>query len=946
MRKIIFTFILFILLFPGSTYSQFEDIIKNIPGVEDIFFEEAVSTSIKDSYPAAWWLTELDKQIGFSPYTKYNDNLPAGYYKYNFKTFCLHAGAYTPGEGNGYLVAPLKGSKAKLINKILNKYSEHPEIVQTDVQILIWGVEAGAKYSTYQPDFQFRIAPLLDPEDIAQMEVDVKEIAMDLLPQDVKDILNVYNGIRQKIADPLATYEQIEQIAVRTGIPPLGKGSRSIDAGVWTALGNNTYIRAFPFGFNKTEVEVYIPSEPEIKRDAQNRIVSLDDGNSKIEITYDDAPGSNSLNNQNPIHRFKTIILSDLNTGQSQTIENEGWYIPSLKKQSGEYTRSNDPSLDEYNSRKDMTAKFIKEVKRSIKGKKTKKLSKTDLSAIEELKQLELSLKSLFTINEPVKNLNGKIYKLAIDASNSYLSSFITTDKKGGSYNSPPGGITNFVFAPANTSRQRLGTSGEGDPTGDPTSGNEGDPTSGNEGDPGPEEEKEKKCEVKVTLQPVEENELPKPDWVFSVIANIQIEGNADNCNAEEISWELFDVSKEKGRYMNDKEKMEDVEEDLQMSDANEGYTLTKTTAKKQIGGKSQTQAIHIVCKDYGAYGKIKVTVTVGGKQYEGIAEGSQFVSIPLDRDDNKIADGWEKQMGVPGMSALSDEDAAPSGQARNGDGMTNYEEYRGFFVSDGSTGSEYKRMNPKQKEIFVLDEYQLFSIVSWKAASDITAYWLTGDLVYGTKAGSMDNDLYRWVDFCNGYAQGNKYAVNILKSFDMNDPKGVSNDKYELGYCPVYGPPVRSGYVMIFPERIKNWLKEQRDTLIHYLKQRPQGYKIDGVIYRAPVIQKLIDALGDAQKFQVIYDFVMYYAVIHEVGHACGVRHHGGGDESKIFSGDINCPTKYRNTSAIAAITAGLGPILEIIKREGVIPSVTYTKLKFCTSPDNCWKQINVNDK
>jgi hypothetical protein len=42
--------------------------------------------------------------------------------------------------------------------------------------MLIWGIEAGQKFSGYPYDFQYRIQPLLKPEEIALMEVDIKEL--------------------------------------------------------------------------------------------------------------------------------------------------------------------------------------------------------------------------------------------------------------------------------------------------------------------------------------------------------------------------------------------------------------------------------------------------------------------------------------------------------------------------------------------------------------------------------------------------------------------------------------------------------------------------------------------------------------------------------------------------------------------------------------------------
>ncbi len=95
MKTKILLSLLFSLLITQSSFSQFGDILKKIPGVGDVF-EEAVTTSIKDAYPTAYWLKDLDKQVNLTTDQSFSQNLAPGFYKFDFKTFCLHAGAYDP----------------------------------------------------------------------------------------------------------------------------------------------------------------------------------------------------------------------------------------------------------------------------------------------------------------------------------------------------------------------------------------------------------------------------------------------------------------------------------------------------------------------------------------------------------------------------------------------------------------------------------------------------------------------------------------------------------------------------------------------------------------------------------------------------------------------------------------------------------------------------------
>ena len=68
--------------------------------------------------------------------------LRPGLYALTVESFCLQPGAFRPGRGDGYEVAPLKGTGADAVQTILRNTSAHPEIPQGDVQLLLWGVIA------------------------------------------------------------------------------------------------------------------------------------------------------------------------------------------------------------------------------------------------------------------------------------------------------------------------------------------------------------------------------------------------------------------------------------------------------------------------------------------------------------------------------------------------------------------------------------------------------------------------------------------------------------------------------------------------------------------------------------------------------------------------------------------------------------------------------------
>ncbi len=125
-----------------------------------------------------------------------------------------------------------------------------------------------------------------------------------------------------------------------------------------------------------------------------------------------------------------------------------------------------------------------------------------------------------------------------------------------------------------------------------------------------------------------------------------------------------------------------------------------------------------VTAMDHGAVGRLRayvkseecgdwqpVTIRIGGEQRDAI-------SIPLDEDNNLMADALEHYRGI---DSGADQDAEPVGSGTAGDGLTAFEEYRGFLVrgaacdvhdvtGSGSAGAsdEHIRSVPHHKNLFV----------------------------------------------------------------------------------------------------------------------------------------------------------------------------------------------------------------------------------------------------
>ena len=320
------------LILSNISFGQIDDVfkkVKKLPVVPDWSPEGTVTTSINDALPVVPWLGNLENYDDPQPVN--NFNLGPGYYKTGIQTYCLHAGTYGPTEGSGYLISPLLGSASDLISSILKRSEDHPEIEQHDIQELLWGIEAGVKFTDYPHDFQARIQPLLKPEEIAKMNIDYSA-AIDAMPDNLKDVASMYKDLRSKLVDPNASYQDMENIAVKNGIPPIGPGSKNVNPGNWSYMKDGFYIRTYPENYPKTFIEIYRPAHVISARDEKNRIISLENDGCKMEVIYDDSPGMDVLttsgNPDVPIWRIKTIVLHGPDQGNMLTLDNyPGWIV-------------------------------------------------------------------------------------------------------------------------------------------------------------------------------------------------------------------------------------------------------------------------------------------------------------------------------------------------------------------------------------------------------------------------------------------------------------------------------------------------------------------------------------------------------------------------------------------------------------------------------------------
>ena len=153
---------------------------------------------------------------------------------------------------------------------------------------------------------------------------------------------------------------------------------------------------------------------------------------------------------------------------------------------------------------------------------------------------------------------------------------------------------------------------------------------------------------------------------------------------------------------------------DLQFSDPQDDFYILSSFSpppKRDIAvslNKTVSAYIKIDCWDYGAYGYMIAEANIpniGIVQAHVIGKPEKCCAqLPVDENNNYICDYWfgdKKKNGEAG-GATDDDDDEPHSQYK-GDGLSRYDEYRGFFAKNG-----YIRTNPDQKDVFIYDPDKL----------------------------------------------------------------------------------------------------------------------------------------------------------------------------------------------------------------------------------------------
>ena len=329
-------------------------------------------------------------------------------------------------------------------------------------------------------------------------------------------------------------------------------------------------------------------------------------------------------------------------------------------------------------------------------------------------------------------------------------------------------------------------------------------------------------------------------------------DGSTPAARAVRFLWELTDVSREPGIAINwPPSGAPGREPDLrfepgaaQLSQSQEKITMETRP------GQYLTDKAMVLPLDWGAWGVLKVTAFLtDGRQIVGKFKttGDQDIRLPKRLASSFIADLWKQEAGVS-LPDADDGENSPEGDSNRGDGLTLYEEYRGFYENGG-----HKFGHPKVKDYFIRNRAggaALGGIVLFKRISGL-------DVNLELQENEIDGD--RVVNFLHDRGPHNVDQHAVI----------VSVNPAIAGYAEAVSS---SGH----PDTPKNILFVQIPAVFPGRRTARAGV-----------------GYGDA-------------AVAHELLHACNVYHHGEEDVT------VKTWTRNPDTGAVLEDGAAIVPILE----------------------------------
>ncbi len=342
----------------------------------------------------------------------------------------------------------------------------------------------------------------------------------------------------------------------------------------------------------------------------------------------------------------------------------------------------------------------------------------------------------------------------------------------------------------------------------------------------------------------------------------------------------LYEVTREPGYALNAGER-DDTSPDLEFEASQPGFTEPVPTGTSEAWEIETTELVDkttvtIRARDYGAWAKLRCEVNVDGEWVDCRAEdGGDYITIPRDTDGDRLADSWEDEHGVRDQSEEDDKDAIPADQNSNGDGISLYEEYRGFVNEYG----EHQRLDPEQKELFVRDEHGLVASSPFEAASELTVIYIGDDGWTCTPFRNVSSDQpCRVVNFnTSGHGHAvDQHALHVVNGQGHGRGTRLKHSLHGENLGRGNESPRTSYRIPIYLNNIEQIL---RTAVAEVNRDRQRALQ--------------------PEEIELFKEEWVGFITAHEMGHGVGVNHH-----DPTTAGDVHCLMRYfRSAAALDAL-------------------------------------------
>lgn len=324
-----------------------------LPRLDDLMKREPpLTTSMKDA-PLPLRCLDMFQPTAFEPLDE-RFRLPegkwkipgAGVYEFTVHSFCGQFASYAPHKALGYLPAPYKGARAKLLQAIIQRYAVRSELAQSEVQSLIWALLAQAKPESFRGDMRRAAQALLTEQELRSLNQQglddfSDEVMRRVLPQArdaLRPLLELENRVRRVVATLERPFEELERLAMR----PLDPNDKILYEPLhwyWNPV-QGYFHRYLPQGFSRTRIQVWVPRPVERVYDALGRIEQLAlKGRWRIAVEYDpsEPPWRCPKDARLMAYRFRKVEYVREDTGQQHTVEVDGWLFVTEKRRSARH---------------------------------------------------------------------------------------------------------------------------------------------------------------------------------------------------------------------------------------------------------------------------------------------------------------------------------------------------------------------------------------------------------------------------------------------------------------------------------------------------------------------------------------------------------------------------------------------------------------------------------